>query len=88
MENEALKKDFDVAVIGCGAYGFPLAARLKAAGKQAVHMGGAAQLLFGIRGQRWEARDDYRVLMNDSWSRPLDSERPEGAKKVENSCYW
>lgn len=88
MENEALKKDFDVAVIGCGAYGFPLAARLKAAGKQAVHMGGAAQLLFGIRGQRWEAREDYRVLMNDSWSRPLDSERPEGAKKVENSCYW
>ena len=51
-------------------------------------MGGAAQLLFGIRGQRWEAREDYRVLMNDSWSRPLDSERPEGAKKVENSCYW
>ena len=88
MEKEALRREFDVAVIGCGAYGFPLAARLKAAGKQAVHMGGAAQLLFGIRGQRWEAREDYQILMNDGWSRPLESERPEGAKRVENSCYW
>ena len=88
MEKEALKREFDVAVIGCGAYGFPLAARLKAAGKQAVHMGGAAQLLFGIRGQRWEAREDYRILMNEDWSRPMESERPEGARRVENSCYW
>lgn len=88
MATEALEKDFDVAIIGCGAYGFPLAARLKAAGKQAIHMGGASQLLFGIRGKRWEDREDYRVIMNDAWCRPGESEKPASASKVENSCYW
>ena len=53
MYTEAVKIDFDTAIIGCGAYGFPLAAKLKAAGKQAFHMGGATQLLFGIKGSRW-----------------------------------
>ena len=88
MEGEALSRDFDVAILGCGAYGFPLAARLKAAGKQAIHMGGASQLLFGIHGQRWDAREDYRRLMNEHWVRPLDTERPEGGGLVENGCYW
>lgn len=40
MLAEALKIDFDVAIVGCGAYGFPLAAKLKACGKQAIHLGG------------------------------------------------
>lgn len=88
MTEEALKTDFNVAIIGCGAYGFPLAARLKAAGRQAVHMGGASQLLFGIRGKRWEDREDYRQIMNEAWCRPQESEKPAGAAKVENSCYW
>lgn len=34
MEQEAISKEFDVAIIGCGAYGFPLAARLKKHGKK------------------------------------------------------
>ena len=45
-----MKFDFDVALIGCGAYGFPLAAKLKTAGKQAIHLGGVLQALFGIKG--------------------------------------
>ena len=88
MEEEALGRSFDVAILGCGAYGFPLAARLKAAGRQAVHMGGAAQLLFGIRGKRWEDREDYRRIMNESWCRPGEGEKPAAASQVENSCYW
>lgn len=54
MYDEAMKIDFDIAIIGCGAYGFLLAAMLKKAGKKVVHMGGATQLLFGIRGKRWD----------------------------------
>lgn len=88
MYEEAMKKDFEVAILGCGAYGFPLAARLKAAGKKVIHMGGSTQLLFGIRGQRWDQREDFRTLFNDAWCRPGDTERPAGAKKIENSCYW
>lgn len=88
MYEKAVEQDFDLAVIGCGAYGFPLAARLKQAGKQAVHMGGATQLLFGITGKRWEAKEEYRPLMAEGWRRPLPSEMPEAAKKIEGGCYW
>ncbi len=88
MTDKALEQKFDVAIIGCGAYGFPLAARIKAAGRQAVHMGGASQLLFGIRGNRWEQREDYQKLMNDVWCRPGDAERPSAADQIEGSCYW
>jgi hypothetical protein len=40
--------DFDIAIIGCGAYSFPLAANVKRIGKNSVHLGGASQLLFGF----------------------------------------
>lgn len=76
--------DYDIAIIGAGAYGFPLAAHAKRMGKQAVHIGGATQLLFGIIGQRWEGHR----LRNEHWVRPGDDERPEKAAIVEGACYW
>lgn len=90
MTNEALKEDFDIALIACGAYGLPLAVRLKKAGKQAVHMGGALQLLFGIRGKRWDDFDKLIPFYNDSWAYPLDSEKlsNDNTEKVEHGCYW
>jgi len=86
MVYEALNVDFDVAIIGCGAYGFPLAARLKKAGKKAIHLGGATQLLFGIKGRRWESRSEYAGIMNENWVKPI--EKPLNADKVEDGCYW
>lgn len=89
MEDEIDKVDYEVALIGCGAYGMPLAAHCKRMGKKAVHIGGALQLLFGIRGNRWETEQDiYKQFMNEHWVRPLESERPKTAKDVENACYW
>lgn len=89
MENEIDKVDYDVALIGCGAYGMPLAAHCKKMGKKAVHLGGSLQLLFGIRGNRWETEQDiYMQFMNEHWVRPLESEKPAGAQDVENACYW
>lgn len=89
MESEIDKVDYDVALIGCGAYGMPLAAHCKKMGKKAVHLGGALQLLFGIRGNRWENEQKiYTQIMNEHWVRPLDSERPSSAQNVENACYW
>lgn len=91
MYNEAMKIDFDVAIIGCGAYGMPLAAMLKGAGKKAIHMGGVTQILFGIKGKRWTESPDYayiKDLMNENWVYPLDSEKPQNAKAVEDGCYW
>lgn len=88
MEHEALKQEFDIALIGCGAYGFPLAARLKRAGKKAIHMGGVLQILFGIKGGRWDNDPTVKALYNDYWVRPLDSDRPKNAEIVEGGCYW
>lgn len=53
MKAEIDKIDFDIALLGCGSYGFPLAAYIKSVGKKSVHVGGALQLLFGIKGKRW-----------------------------------
>lgn len=91
MYQEAMKIDFDIAIIGCGAYGFPLAAKLKQAGKQAIHLAGATQLLFGIKGKRWEENEafDYvRKFYNDSWVYPGEQDKPKNADKVEGGCYW
>ena len=58
MKSQIDSIDYDVCLIGAGAYGFPLAAHVKRSGKKAIHIGGSLQLLFGIRGKRWE-KDDY-----------------------------
>jgi len=80
--------EYDVALIGCGAYGFPLAAHAKRRGKLAVHLGGATQILFGIRGNRWDANPQISRLYNEWWVRPAPEERVGGAERVENACYW
>lgn len=84
MESEIDKADFDVALIGCGAYGFPLAAYCKSIGKQGIHIGGSLQLYFGIKGKRWDRFGFY----NEFWVSPDDSERPANLSKVEDGCYW
>lgn len=88
MYSEIKKTEFDVAIIGAGAYGLPLGAFVKGMGKKAIHMGGATQILFGIKGRRWDSHEFISKLYNDYWVRPSESERPVGYKKVEDGCYW
>lgn len=89
MVNECRMIDFDVAIIGCGAYGFPLAAEIKRMGKIAIHLGGVTQLLFGVRGNRWDGYGGvFKKMMNEHWVRPSENERIKDANKVENACYW
>ncbi|WP_051212880.1 hypothetical protein [Butyrivibrio fibrisolvens] len=89
MYNEAISRDFDVAIIGCGAYGMPLASMLKKAGKKAIHLGGVTQCLFGIKGSRWiDNPRDKKMPINEAWVYPDDEETPKGSTKVENNCYW
>lgn len=98
MKQEMEKEDFDVCLTGCGAYGFPLAAHTKRIGKQAVHFGGGLQLMFGIKGARWEnpqmalsvelPEDCYlKHFSNPAWIYP-DAYRTVHSDKVENNCYW
>jgi hypothetical protein len=57
-------------------------------GRPALHLGGALQLLFGLRGRRWEAMPRFAGLMNAAWSRPLPQETPAQAAQVDGGCYW
>lgn len=84
MKEQVKMTDFDVAIIGAGAYGMFLAHYCKELGKKAVHIGGATQVLFGIKGKRW----DNEGLYNKHWVRPSENEIPNGAVKVEGGCYW
>jgi len=88
MKNLIDQTDFDIAIIGCGAYGFPLAAHVKRMQKTSIHMGGATQLLFGIKGNRWNNHDFISQLFNEHWISPSTEETPKGHKNVEDSCYW
>jgi hypothetical protein len=88
MAKEIAATEFDIAILGCGAYGFPLAAHIKRLGKKSVHLGGATQILFGIKGKRWDADGFISRLYNEHWIRPLASERPDEYRLVEDGCYW
>lgn len=87
MKNEISKMDFDVALVGAGAYGSPLCSYIyKSLGKQAIQTGGATATMFGIMGKRWENRPHVAQYVNEYWIRP--SHKPKGYEKVEKGCYW
>lgn len=86
LKVEIVKHDFDVALVGAGAYGTHLCWFIKSIGRQAIQTGGATQLLFGIMGKRWEKRSHVTRYVTSSWTRP--AMKPKGADKVEKGCYW
>jgi hypothetical protein len=90
MCDEIARVEFDICLIGAGAYGLPLASFAKKMGKQAIHLGGVTQILFGIKGRRWEREyaDTTAKLFNEHWIRPLASETPVNVDKIERGCYW
>ena len=47
---------------------------------------GALQLLFGIRGKRWDDHPIISKLYNDAWVRP--EEGLAHKEKVEGGSYW
>jgi hypothetical protein len=88
MLDKAAGMDFDIAIIGCGAYGFPLAAKIKMSGKQAIHLGAAVQQLFGIKSKRNDKDSSVSKFYNEYWVRPNENERPKGLDTIEGGCYW
>ena len=80
--------DFDVALFGCGALGLPLAMEAKRLGRQALHMGGFLQVLFGIHGGRFRRDPAYADLINEHWISPSAEETPPESAAVEEGCYW
>lgn len=88
MERQIKEINFDIALLGCGAYAFSLASYIKQLGKIAITCCGSLQTLFGIYGERYEKWFREHDLLNEYWIRPSNSERPEGFRFVENGAYW
>lgn len=88
LTQEVRAQDFDVALIGAGPFGLPLAAEVKKSGRQSVHLGGALQIVFGIKGKRWE-RNAASRFFNDMWVRPSADETPSSSgRRMSKSSYW
>ena len=83
-EMETERDNFGIALIGAGAWSLPLAAHAKKIGKKGMHLGGSLQLLFGIKGGRFDSWNVY----NDRWIRPLPEERPANHRQMEQGAYW
>jgi Asp/Glu/hydantoin racemase len=88
VEEAVLSSKSEIVLIGCGGLGLPLAQRLKKAGKVAIVLGGAIQVLFGIKGDRWKTHSVISHFWNPYWVYPSIHETPKGAHGVENACYW
>jgi hypothetical protein len=89
MKSDISKIEFDISILGCGAYGMPLTAFIKRdLKKKAIHLGGNTQILFGIKGSRWETDPTFKPILNSYWTKPLPEETPDGHQKVDNNCYW
>ncbi len=90
MQTKIAEIDFDVLIVGAGAYSLPLCAYAKSLGKIGIHLGGNTQLMFGIMGKRWlvpNSSIDHKYF-NEAWIYPLKEETPEENTKVEGGCYW
>ncbi len=94
IKKQIAKQHFDFAVVGAGAFSLPLLRFIKQMGQPCVHLGGQTQLLFGIRGLRWET--EYSELWRQAnfynnssfWIKPLPTDVPDNKALVENGCYW
>lgn len=84
LTKEVLAKDFDLALIGAGAWSVPLGRRIKQMGKSAIHMGGETQLHFGIKGKRWVNHNIYSA----AWVNADPKETPKDTNRVEEGYYW
>ena len=89
MREQISKIDFDTAIIGAGGYGLPLASFIKTKlNKKAVHLGGATQIVFGIKGKKWVEDPVFKDLFNPYWINPSPAETPARFKRMEGGSYW
>ena len=88
IQQQIERVNFDIALIGTGASSLPLAAFIKSLGKQAIHLGGPLQILFGIKGKRWNDNRFMGCFFNENWVLPSKKETPDEFDKIEGGCYW
>jgi len=90
LQEKISRESFDVAIVGCGGFSLLLLSFIKNNMKKpSIHLGGATQLLFGIRGKRWDVGfKDRSWYGTKEWIRPLEEDTPINKNLVEEGCYW
>tara|TARA_R110001599_G_scaffold5563_4_gene27888 strand:- start:1277 stop:2077 length:801 start_codon:yes stop_codon:yes gene_type:complete len=77
----------DIYLIASGAYGLPICNYIKELGSNSLYIGGILQLLFGLKGSRWDNRPELSKYYNKHWSYP--NFKPKNYKLIENkNNYW
>jgi len=85
--------EFDIALVGTGAYSILLCDYIKRIkNKNAFHLGGGLQMMCGVYGHRWEPSFNkspfLKEYMNEHWIRPLSEEIPPIYEAQENGAYF
>jgi hypothetical protein len=88
LEKDVLETNPRIVLIGCGGLAMPLAWRLKQKGCIVVVLGGAIQLMFGIKGRRWDKHPVISKFYTADWIYPSIEEIPGAALEIEGGCYW
>ena len=91
----------NVALLGCGPFGLPLARHAREKGVSSIYVAGLVTLLFGITGRRYVenlkngtasgglADEVFRPgTINEHWRPPLDVETPHNFRTLEGGAYW
>jgi hypothetical protein len=81
--------EFDICLVGAGAYSLPICSFVRdRLARAAIHLGGPLQLLFGIRGNRWDNHPVISRFFNENWIRPLPDETPRANWRNDGGAYW
>lgn len=81
---------FDVSIIAAGGYAMPLAVHCKTKHNSiSIVMGGGSQIMFGLKGHRWDNHAQISKLYNKYWMYPLEEDTPDNAETIEmGGPYW
>lgn len=88
LKSQMDNQTYDILLVGAGASSLPLIAHAKQRGKKSIHLGGPLQILFGIKGERWNKSNIGKFFYNNSWVQPSIDETPTLYKNIEGGCYW
>lgn len=89
LVRKVLEIEFDVAIVGCGAYGLPLSCEIRKKGKTVIELCGSVTKLFGIYNNVMERRypKELEEWRTKEWIRPIETPM-ENYKSIERAAYW
>lgn len=89
VQAEITKHDFDFALVGCGGIGLIIIDFIKnQLGKSCAYLGGNLQLVFGIKGNRWENANLPGYAANEYWIKPFLEDTPKNFMQLDCGAYW